>query len=144
MSYSELDTEIDELELDEMTREEIEVVVSGYSAEGLALRKQRKDIRYNLYRIKTESEGGPASGINPEFIKHFESDSLFGGWRLFSITWDVAINCPMQCLHRDHSKEEEWDELVKRKFPQIDEKGRVIYPDITVKRKVEAHQKSLN
>lgn len=149
----ELDKEIEDLELHEMSPTEIEKVVNGFSSEARTLRKQRKDVRYWLYRLKTQAEGKtsvpPVLKIGDsesseevpyeEFREKFESHPLFGGWRFFGITWDVAFEDPYRCVHKDKSELEEWEELVRAKFPTIEPlTGKIRYPDINVRKRVEA------
>lgn len=134
-----LDDEIEELDdsIHKMDETEVEEVVSGLSMRGMTFRRDRKDVRYKLYRLRTEADGGPASEVDEEFKKKFEEHDLFGGWRFFAITWDVAFDDPFRCVHRDKSGVQEWDELVKAKFPQVGPGGKVAYPDINVRKKVE-------
>ena len=60
---STLDKDIDDLELDKMSPKEIERTVKALSPEGMSMRRERKDIRYKLYRLATEANGGPAGGL---------------------------------------------------------------------------------
>lgn len=141
MNQEKLEAEIEDIVLHDKTESEIARVVSAFSIDGMALRRARKQVRYKLYRLKSESEGKTsAHGIaDDEFRAKFELDSNFGGWRFFGITWDVAFNDPYRCVHRDKSVVDEWDELVAAKFPQIQPgTGKVIYPDISVRQAVEA------
>jgi len=134
--------QIDSIEdLHEMSESEIKRTVSAFSEEGVALRSKRKKIRYKLYRVRTEVLGKGASGQKNAFRKKFEEQPFFGGWRNFAITWDVAFDDPFRIVHKEHSELEEWEEIVRAKFPTIVD-GRVLYPDITVREKVEAYQRS--
>ena len=72
------------------------------------------------------------------FKEIFERQQWFDGWRKFSVSWDVALDDPYRIVHRIRSVGDEWDELVKAKFPTILPNGAVHYPDITVRKKVEA------
>ena len=55
----------------------------------------RKDIRYLLFRIKTEAEGGVETPPLPAgFIKSFETQIKFQGWLSFGVTWDVGGRVP--------------------------------------------------
>jgi hypothetical protein len=136
-----LDNEIEELDLSEMSPNEIEKVVKSFSEEGVKLRRARKEIRYQLYRLQSEANGISTAKSTKKFINAFESQPLFGGWRFFTITWDVAFDDPMRIVHKDKSALEEWNELVKAKFPTIDHNGKVSYPDINVRKKMEAYLK---
>lgn len=131
---------LDEQHLAEMSSTEIEEVVKALSPEGMALRATRRAIRYSLYRCRTEAEGKGASGCDDLFKATFENQPFFGGWRMFGTTWDVAFDNPERIVHKQLSEQEEWNELVAAKFPTIagDGSGRVSYPDINVRRKVEA------
>lgn len=132
-----LETEIEELELSEMTASEIEKTVAAFSDEGMQLRAARKKVRYNLYRCRTEAEGKCGASTEDGFRDKFESQDLFGGWRFFGTTWDVAFDDPYRIVHKDRSEQQEWDELVAAKFPQILPGGKVVYPDIKVRKRVE-------
>lgn len=138
---STLSKKIDKLELDEMSPKQIERTVKALSPEGMTMRKERKDIRYQLYRMATEATGGPAADVNKDLIKKYEKDPLFAGWRFFGIIWDISQTPPYECVHRDKSVLGEWEDVVKAKFPQVEPGGKVTYPDINVRKKVEAHQK---
>lgn len=48
----------------------------------------RKDVRYRLYRIKTD----PSAQVDPDdgLKDHFESQPEFDGWHNFAVTWDVG------------------------------------------------------
>ena len=139
---STLNDKIEDLELDEMTPKEIQRTVKALSPEGMAMRRSRKNVRYKLYRLATESLGGPASGVDDDFKESFEKHSHFGGWRFFGVTWDITADEPYECVHRAKSSIQEWDELVASKFPQIEPGGKVTYPDINVRKKVEKNQKT--
>lgn len=133
-----LDNEIEELELADMSETEIEKTVTAFSEEGMQLRAARKKIRYQLYRLRTEQEGKCAAESTDEFKKQFEDQEFFDGWNNFGTTWDVAFDEPTRIVHRTLSEQEEWDELVKAKFPTVTHDGKVKYPDINVRKKVEA------
>ena len=133
-----LEEDIDALELHDKTEEEILRVIEGLSPEGMKLRKERKDVRYQLYRLKSEAEGKAPNASEEGFKEKFEGQEHFGGWRNFSVTWDVAMDDPYRIVHRIRSVGDEWDEIVKAKFPQINANGGIVYPDITVRKRVEA------
>jgi hypothetical protein len=137
-NFEKLEAEIEGLELADMSASEIEKTIAAFSAEGMELRAARKKIRYKLYRCRTEAEGKCGSGTNDEFREKFQTHPLFGGWKFFGVTWDVAFDDPYRIVHKDKSEQQEWDELVAAKFPQILPGGRVVYPDINVRKKVEA------
>lgn len=139
MNQKKLDRKIDKLELDEMSTAEIERVVSAISQEGLDIRRKRKDVRYKLYRIQTETNGGAASQVDEDFKEKFEVQDMFEGWRLFGINWDVSMEDPYRVVHRVKSLSEEWDELIMAKFPRVEPGGKVTYQDINVRKKVEAN-----
>lgn len=136
-----LDKEIDELELADMTQEEITEKIKAFSVEGIRLRTERKKVRYQLYRLRTEAEGKCASDSTKKFKKSFEKQEGFDGWRQFATTWDVAMDDPNRVVSRALSEQEEWDNVVASKFPQIRADGRIVYPDLKVKKRVEAEAK---
>ena len=133
-----LEDQIESLELHEMSEAQVERVIKGFSPEARELRANRKKIRYQLYRLRTEAEGKNSAESKDKFRKSFEKQPLFDGWRFFAVTWDVAFDDPNRIIHKDKSEQEEWDELVRAKFPVILAGGRVEYPDITVKKRVDA------
>lgn len=143
MNQEKLEQEIEEIELYDKSESEIEKVVSAFSQNGMELRRARKKIRYQLYRLKGEAEGRTSTnGVVEEGLKEkFEADPNFGGWRFFSITWDVAFEDPYRCVHKDKSTLEEWEELVAAKFPKIEPGGKITYPDIKVRKAVEDEAK---
>lgn len=132
---------VEDLELADMTEEEITRVVKAFSDEGVALRAERKKIRYSLYRLRTESEGKCASDVDDKFKKSFEDQKGFDGWRAFATTWDVSFDDPHRVVSRAMSEQEEWDNVVASKFPQIKPDGRIVYPDLKVKARVDAESK---
>ena len=136
-----LDETIEEIELHDKTAEEITEVINGLSEEAMTLRRARKKIRYQLYRLKAEALGLCGNISKPGFKESFEGQPLFDKWKNFSITWDVAMGDPMRIVHRLHSVAEEWDEVIKSKFPSVAPGGKITYPDITVRKKVEAEAK---
>lgn len=131
----------DDIQLSEMHPSEVEKTVKAFSPEGLELRAARRKVRYKLYRCRTESEGKGASGCDQEFKEKFESQDGFTGWRFFATNWDVALDDPCIVVSRDLSEQAEWDLVVRSKFPQIQPGGQIVYPDITVKKRVEAEAK---
>jgi len=102
MSQEQLEQDIEELELHDKSEEEILRVVDGLSQEAMTLRKERKAIRYQMYRVKTEAEGKCASKVEEGFREQFEEQPFFDGWKNFSITWDVAMDEPLRIVHRYH------------------------------------------
>lgn len=143
-----LDKQIDAVELADMSPEEMDAeavrIVSGNSPEAVELRRLRRGVRYKLYRLRTEIEGKcSAPDIGQEFRSRFEKQPLFKGWRFFGSLWDVALADPYLVVARDHTEQEEWDQIIRSKYPQLTPGGGVHYPDITVKRKVEAAEKRL-
>lgn len=136
-----LEQEIEEIDLHDKSEEEIKKVIDGLSQEAMTIRKERKKIRYQLYRLQSEAEGRCANVSEPGFKEQFEDQPEFSGWRQFSISWDVALDDPMRIVHRYHSQADEWDEVMKSKFPSVAPGGKMSYPDITVRKKVEAEAK---
>lgn len=134
--------DVDELELADMSSAEITKAVKAFSKEGAKLRAERKKVRYQLYRLRTEAEGKCASGSDSVFRESFETQEGFDGWRQFASTWDVAMGDPNKVVSRSLSEQEEWDNVVASKFPQIKSDGRVVYPDLHVKAKVDAESKA--
>lgn len=132
-----LNKEIEDLELHDMNESEIERVIAAFSDEGVQLRRERKKIRYQLYRLRTEAEGKSSSTSTEEFKQRFESQPLFDNWRMFGTTWDVAMDDPYRIVHKDKSEQEEWNELLQAKLPQMDANGKLVYPEIKIRKKVD-------
>jgi hypothetical protein len=132
-----LSREIDALDdLDEITEEDFVRIIKGNSSEAFQMRRDRKNVRYRLYRIQKEFLGGPASEDSDGLRAKFEADPAFRGWRWFGITWDVSLDDPFRIVRRDISVEDEWNAIIRAKFPTLSEDGRITYPDIKVKEKV--------
>jgi len=129
------------VELADLQVFEVERLVSAMSPEGLKIRAARRTVRYKLYRCRTEALGKGASGCTNEFKQQFEKQTGFGGWRFFAVNWDVEILDPYKIIARDHSEEQVWDDIVRSTFPQVTASGGVVYPDIKVKKRVEAEAK---
>lgn len=134
----ELDEKVEELDLHDLSEKDISRVVSGISQEGMTLRRQRKNVRYQLYRLKAESFGSTFNVSEKEFIERFENDPAFEGWKKFAETWDVSLDDPYRIVSRKISQADEWDALVRAKFPQVAIGGGITYPDVKVKEKVDA------
>lgn len=135
-----LDDEVEEIELHNKSEKEIEKIVMGMSSEARNIRGLRKHIRYQLYRLKSEAEGRACNVSDEGFKEKFECQSGFGGWKNFAMTWDVKLDEPEVVIARKLSETEEWENVIKSKFPTI-KNGVVVYPDIKVKKKVEAEIK---
>ena len=141
MEQEKLEQDIEDLELHDKSEEEIIHVIEALSKDGMILRRRRKKVRYQLYRLHNEALGITSNVSEEGFKEQFESDPNFGGWRFFTITWDVAIDDPYRCVHKDKSAEDEWNEIVAAKFPQMTSDGKLSYPDITVRKAVEKEAK---
>lgn len=137
-----IEHEIEEIELHDKSVNEITRIVKALSSEGMALRHKRKKIRYQLYRLRSEALGMCSRLCDDDFVKIFESQNDFTHWREFSIHWDVAFDDPYCVVHRTRSTLEEWNDIIKAKYPQINQNGGIDYPDIKVKEKIEAEAKN--
>ena len=138
MNQDKLEQDIEDIELHNKSEKDVEKVISALSAEGMELRRIRKTVRYQLYRLKAEAEGRCASVSEDGFREQFEEQLLFDGWRNFSVSWDVAMDDPYRIVHRIRSAADEWNDIVKAKFPSIAPGGKITYPDVNVRKKVEA------
>ena len=137
MFNKKLDEKIEDLELADMSEEEVTRTVKAFSSEGMQMRAERKKVRYQLYRLRTDAEGKCSHDSSKAFVKSFEDQEVFDNWRNFGTTWDVSLSDPMVIVRRDLSEQEEWDNIVRSKFPQITHDGKVVYPDVEVKEKVD-------
>lgn len=115
-------------------------IVKGNSAEARELRASRKEVRYRLYRLRSEKEGKSSASdvVDEEFRTYFETQPLFQGWKFFAELWDVSLTDPMRVVARYHGEQKEWNDVVAAKFPQLTPEGGVVYPDITVRDSVQA------
>jgi hypothetical protein len=86
----------------------------------------RRNIRYICFRIQTEVSGGEKvkeEGIlthADEVKMHMESQSHFGGWDNFGVTWDVDEKAFLVVVLLKKSIESEWNEVVvknAKEFP---------------------------
>lgn len=134
---TEIDNVIDEIPMHEMTGEE---AVKLLNPNSLKARIYRKNTRYKLYCLKSREEKGKIipSNITEEFVKHYEDQHGFDGWKNFAVNWDVALHDPDTIVARMFSDEEEWHRIVMAKFPQIQPDGSVKYPDLRVKEAIDA------
>jgi len=145
-SVAQLNQEVDDLDLSALSPEELETVsrvIHGNSAEAQSLRRSRKDVRYKLYRLRSEAEGKSSiPELDETFRKSFSSQPAFRGWKFFAVLWDVDLVDPLVVVARDHSEQADWDNLVASRLPQIHPGGGLHYPDLTVRKKVVAHARS--
>jgi hypothetical protein len=72
-------------------------------------RKQRRQLRYWFYRIKTELDGGVPAEEPRGLRQEFESKVGFGGWTEFAKSWDVSEGAPWEIVRRKYSEEELWN-----------------------------------
>ena len=136
---------MEDLEIEKLTEQEIVEFANRLNSADLSVRRNRKAIRYQLYRLQRESEtdGRVSVDVESKFKAVYASQELFDGWKNFSITWDVALEEPTRIVHRDKSALSEWEAIIDAKYPIIEPGGNIKYPDSSVKRKVEEHQKEV-
>lgn len=133
----ELSDEIEDLELADLSEEQIEEKWRQFSENSMNVREERKTIRYQLYKRKAQ-EDGKALGymFDDGFIESYEKQLGFLGWKFFADEWDVAFNDPSTVVARAISAEDEWNEIVRAKFPQIQPGGGIVYPNRKVERAI--------
>ena len=131
-----LDDMVEEIKLDKLTPAEITKLAGGMKARDFKIRTERKKIRYVMYRIRTEIDGGPASGATNKFKETYENAEGFDGWQKFSVTWDVSLSDPQKIVSRSKSQAAEWQEVFEAKTPVILPGGEIRYPDKDVERKM--------
>lgn len=142
LSQRRLDKDVESLDLLEEapTEEDFQRVINGHSSEAFELRKRRKAVRYRLSRIQTMILGGCDAEDHEGLQQVFEGLENFGGWRLYRVTWDVSMDDPFRIVHKDRSERQEWEDIIRAKFPTIEPgTGKISYPDITVKEQVQKH-----
>lgn len=89
----------------------------------------RKQVRYNLSRLKTEADGGDKAEPPYEFKPYFENQKWFDGWENWGVTWDVGTpdrdadsfgntisDDPLEVVPRYSSLNEEHDESMEAHF----------------------------
>ena len=93
----------------------------------------RKEIRYLLFRIRSEEEGVSkvgAKSLPKGFKKGFSTQKKFQGWNNFGVTWDVGGREPNEdnphedatsrepspwvIVMRDESLDAEWNKVLTR------------------------------
>jgi hypothetical protein len=135
-----MEQKIEDLSIEDLSVEEIEAQSKALDKVVMEVRKERKRIRYILYRLKTEAASGGVNLAPDEatgsFKRIFIEQDLFEGWDKFSETWDVSLGNPEKIIHRDKSAADEWEELVRAKYPMIEPGGKVVYPDETVRKRI--------
>ena len=129
---------IENLDETNLGPDDFERILKGNSPEAMALRRERKAVRYRLSRIQTMVLGGCDAQDDDGLKEKFEGLPMFGGWRFYKQTWDVSLDDPYTIVHKDFSEQEEWENVVRAKFPMIKPNGSIEYPDIKVKEKIES------
>ena len=83
----------------------------------------RKQIRYLLFRLKTQTESGVETPKLPKgFRKSFTTQKKFQGWTSFGVTWDVGGRIPNEDNpHSDTTSEEESAWTVVMRDKSLDE-----------------------
>lgn len=74
----------------------------------------RSQVRYHLYRARTEEDGGCECEEATEEIKNFyEKQKGFGGWNGFARTWDVGKEGDHHVIiERKETEEQEWNAVL--------------------------------
>lgn len=71
----------------------------------------RSEVRYRLYRIRTDVEDGVDAAEFDETRRFYEDQPGFLGWWLFARRWDVAEEGQHdQVVRRARTEEQEWNE----------------------------------
>ena len=82
MNQEKLEKTIEEIDLHDKSEKEIERVIAGLSQEAMAIRKSRKKVRYQLYRLQNESLGKCSNVSVPGFKKKASTGRLMCSTRL--------------------------------------------------------------
>jgi len=138
---SDIDIQIDKIEMHEMTGEE---ALKQINPNSLKARLKRRQIRYWLYSLKSNflSNKKLSDKIPKGFKEKYEEQHGFDGWGNFAATWDVELHDPEVLVSRLFSEEEEWHRIIMAKFPQIQPDGSIKYPDMRVKKAVDEEIKN--
>ncbi len=90
----------------------------------------RRQVRYWLFRFRTEKEGGAkATGAPRGLRKRFEGQPEFDGWAKFGMTWDVAEGDYFKAVPRKYTIHEEWNATLRRlviDLPRIPRRNREV------------------
>jgi len=70
----------------------------------------RRQVRYWLFRFRTEAEGGASSKGAPRGLrKHYEDHPHFGGWDSFGMTWDISADDVEVIIPLRYTLEQAWN-----------------------------------
>jgi hypothetical protein len=73
------------------------------------LRMTRREVRYQLYRIRTSEEGG-SSHKAKDLKEYYERQKAFTTWSGFARTWDVGDEgYHYEVVERKYTEEQEWN-----------------------------------
>jgi hypothetical protein len=74
-----------------------------------------RQVRYWLYRFRTEANGGAKSNGAPRGLKqYFEKQPGFRGWKEFANTWDIDKDDPLKIYSRRFTELQEWEATLDR------------------------------
>lgn len=135
---TEIDASIDEIEMTDITGDE---ALAQIDPNGLSARLTRREARYKLYKIRYALEKGKklSNAKKAKKEREFYEDQVgFDGWENFAMSWDVALHNPDVIVSRMFTETEEWERTVLAKFPRIEPGGKIVYPDLSVQKKVES------
>jgi len=85
----------------------------------------RRNVRYICFRLRSEEvEGKVAEGDGimdyvAEIRQHMESQSLFGGWENFGVTWDVDEKAHFVVVSLKKSHESVWNAMVEETAKEL-------------------------
>lgn len=73
------------------------------------------EVRYRLYRLRTEADGGAAYDLEPEIKEYFESTDYFVDWTSFAYLWDAKkVDGKWVTYSRRFTEAEEWNAVLRR------------------------------
>jgi hypothetical protein len=83
-----------------------------------------RQVRYWLYRFRTNAEGGaPATGAPRGLKPHFEKLPGFRGWKEFANTWDVDKDKPFDIYSRQFTELQEWEATLEKVLRDLPDNG---------------------
>jgi len=81
----------------------------------------RRQIRYWLFRFRTETEenGASAEGSPEGLREKFEDMEWFQNWENFGITWDVHDEDFFRIVPLKQSLSDQWNRVLEEKVPEL-------------------------
>ena len=107
------DTKMEDVTPEDIVIEKKEIIAMSRRE---LLEMGRRHLRYHLYRIRTEVDGGcEAPEISQRIKKFFETEEGVSNWSQFARAWDVRSDSNYDRITlRGKTEEEEWNEELRK------------------------------